>query len=109
MTIARNTNLPQPYIGLRSAVKRLFEGFDQRPYLDTAQSPNPTVGIGFNLRDANARGQVLFELGFRLRENASPAERAYIDRIAAAVNASYTKDQTAELQVLAIAGTEALQ
>lgn len=93
MTIAWNTNLPQSYVDLRYAVKRLFEGFGPRPYLDSVGIP--TVGVGFNLRSCDVRDEVLFELGFRRDGGASAAELAYKNQIAAAVWLTYMGGQAA--------------
>ena len=42
---------------------RKVEGFDPRPYFDTATPRLATIGIGFNIEVSNNLGYVLEELG----------------------------------------------
>jgi hypothetical protein len=50
------------YVGQRYPTIKALEGLVMRPYNDGVG--NITIGIGFNLRDADVRAQVLAKLGF---------------------------------------------
>ena len=57
------------------------------PYLDSRG--NPTIGIGFNLREPSVRTEVLRGLGFKV-DNPSTPERQYMNEIEAKINANYS-------------------
>jgi len=51
------------YARFRYDLIRGGEGVEPLPYLDSAQDKNPTIGIGFNLRDSGVLGEVLAAFG----------------------------------------------
>jgi len=60
----------------------------ETPYFDSKW--NPTIGIGFNLRESSVRKEVLEKLGFDMRQNPAPAEQRYRNEIEAKINANYS-------------------
>ena len=78
-------------------------------YLDTAQPPRPTIGIGFNLRDSVLQPLVISSFGLDpespfLGPVEQEREQYYVDRLIAAINGTYATDsalQSALDQVMA--------
>ncbi|MEW5891332.1 MAG: calcium-binding protein, partial [Pseudomonadota bacterium] len=60
---ALHTLTRQQYEDLRFAVIAALEGKERLPYVDNAKERNPTIGIGFNLRDTDSRRRVFDALG----------------------------------------------
>jgi GH24 family phage-related lysozyme (muramidase) len=80
----------QNYDDLLFQVIKNTEGTETRPYIDAKGIP--TIGIGFNLREASIREEVLEKFGFDLTASSGSAEKQYIQQIENAVNGSYSSN-----------------
>lgn len=74
-------NATTPYARFRYDVIRLGEGIKPLPYLDNATAKNPTIGIGFNLRDGAILEKVVnvFGAGAALQDFVRIVTNPYID------------------------------
>lgn len=85
------------YQDLRFGFLKQVEDTRTLPYLDSKQIP--TVGVGFNLRDANVRLEVFNAMKIDVNQisatnpAARAAEQGYIDLLVAAINLAYAKGQ----------------
>jgi GH24 family phage-related lysozyme (muramidase) len=72
MTIHTTTLSKEEFYARLAKLIGQLEGNKPQPYYDTAvPSPNPTIGIGFNLRDEGMRGEVFNAMGIPVEKRAA--------------------------------------
>lgn len=90
---------PETYSQQRFDEISSHEGILPSPYRDT--NGIPSIGIGFNLRDNNVRGEVFRAIGINtalLADQAQIAsEQGYINQLTAAAQQSYVSDAALQL------------
>ena len=82
----------QEYEAQRLALIKRFEGSSPAPYYDAADTPHPTIGIGFNLDEPDVRTNVYDAMGI------PAAKRANLDAILADRSILNAADPDAELR-----------
>ncbi|MDY6867570.1 MAG: calcium-binding protein, partial [Chloroflexota bacterium] len=63
------------YKALRLAAVAQLEGKKYEVYIDTAKTPKPSIGIGFNLTEVDIRNAVIEDLGVNPERNGLTAEQ----------------------------------
>lgn len=63
------------YKKLRLKAVTKLEGYEKGVYIDTAETPKPTIGIGFNLAVDKVRDAVIADLGVDLSNDVLTAEQ----------------------------------